>query len=287
MADNDSINDLQDIVDTEYDKTLKFLKTQNVSLEEIKLILKQSKEYHVQKNLSHDHFYNNKHVKIGVVSDWHYGNKNFRYDVFEDSINVFNKEKVEAIYCPGDITDGMSNRDGHVNELNVIGVTNQVNGVADLINQYKQPFKFILGNHDLWSMKKANQGVNIGKQLESLCSNSEYLGDMTSIVNFSPQVKMELSHEGSTAYALSYSMQKRINAMSGGEKPSVKVNGHLHKMLYMFYRNIHAIEAGTLENQTEFMSMIGTPAHVGFLTLDIYYNKGGITKFSPTLYPYY
>jgi len=282
-----SEENIESKVDEEYDKMVSYLKKQNLSMEELKILTKQSQTYEKQTHNQHNHFYGSRHTKIGIVSDLHYGHNNFRLDVFEDSVKVFNKEKVDAIYCPGDLTEGMSNRDGHFYELAVAGVTKQVHGVAELLNQYKQPLHFILGNHDLWGMKKGNQGVNIGKEVESLCPNATYLGDMKADVFLSPSCKMELSHEGSAAYALSYSMQKRINAISGGDKPHIKVNGHIHKMLYMFYRNIHAIEAGTLEDQTEFMAMKGTPSHVGFWTLDIFYNKQGINRFTPTMYPYY
>ena len=57
--------------------------------------------------------------------------------------------------------------------------------------------------------------------------------------------------------------------------------------MYMFYRNVHALESMTLQDQTPFMAMKGSPAHVGFSILDIYVNKKGIDKFTPTFYPYY
>lgn len=280
-------NELEQTTNEEFEKIAKLFKDKNISYDEAKMLVKGSQKYQAQTHNQHNHFYGSRHSKILITSDWHFGHKNFRYDIFEDTVKVANKEKVDAIYHPGDVTEGMSNRDGHFFELAIPGVTNQVHGVAELINQYKQPFYFILGNHDLWSMKKGNQGVNIGKELEGLCSNATWLGDMKADVYLSPSCKMELSHEGSAAYALSYSMQKRINAISGGDKPHIKVNGHIHKMLYMFYRNIHSVEAGTLEDQTEFMAMKGTPAHTGFWLLDIYYNKKGINRFTTTAYPYY
>jgi hypothetical protein len=56
----------------------------------------------------------------------------------------------------------------------------------------------------------------------------------------------------------------------------------------MHYRNIHALESGTLERQTEFMKMKGSPAMVGFWILDINLReKGGVERFKPTWYPQY
>lgn len=287
MTSEDEQNNLEQMVDEENEKIMKYLKKHNLTYDEIKKVVRQSEQYQQKVNTEHNHFIGSRHVKVGVLSDLHYGHSNFRYDIFQDSVKVFNKESVDAIYCPGDLTEGMSNREGHIHELAVPGVSNQVDGVADILNEFKQPFYFILGNHDLWSMKKGNQGVNIGEYIEGKAKNAHYLGDMKAQINLSPSVKMELSHEGSAAYALSYSMQKRINAISGGDKPHIKLNGHIHKMLYMFYRNIHAVECGTLEDQTEFMAMKGTPSHTGFWILDIHYNKKGINRFQPTAYPYY
>jgi hypothetical protein len=85
----------------------------------------------------------------------------------------------------------------------------------------------------------------------------------------------------------SYSGQKRINSITGGNKPNLWFNGHLHKALYMEYRNIHFFESGTLESQTDFMAMKGSPAHVGFWLVDIYHNKQGVNQVRSSWFPYY
>jgi predicted phosphodiesterase len=265
---------------------LKALDKQNVSDEEAQSIIKQLRTPRPKSRGVTVRNYGGKHFKIGVASDLHVGHKCFRPDIFEDSVRVFKKEGVEEIYIPGDIIEGMSNRDGHIYELNRIGVSAQVNYAADLLNQYAQPKTVITANHDGWAMKKSNQGVDVGQMLEDRVSDLHVAGDLKADIKVG-NVVIRMTHEGQTAYALSYSLQKRINALSGGDKPGIIINGHLHKALYMFYRNIHAIEAGCLESQTEFMAMKGTAAMMGYWILDIKHSKDGVESFNPTFYPYY
>lgn len=235
----------------------------------------------------HKHHFHPKHIKLGIISDTHIGSKYFNYQAFEDSIEMFNREKVDAIYHAGDVIEGMSNRDGHIYELEKVGTTAQVDLAVELLSQYRQPLFFTTGNHDEWAKNKANQGTLVGPQIEQRIKGSKFLGEYTANVELAPNVQMRLTHEGSTCYALSYSMQKRINGMEGGTKPNILINGHIHKYLYMFYRNIHGFEAGTFQNQTPFMAAKGSPAHVGYWILDLEFDKTGLKGIKQTARPFY
>jgi DNA polymerase II small subunit/DNA polymerase delta subunit B len=253
--------------------------------EAIRLLQQLKKPEVVRKN--YDHFYNSKRIKIGVISDTHIGSKYFDYNAFDESVKTFNKEKVEAIYHAGDVIEGMSNRQGHIYELSHIGTSAQINHAVELLNQYKQPLFFTTGNHDEWSKVKADQGVLVGEILEDKIKNSTFLGEYTADIKLTPTTKMRLTHEGANAYALSYSLQKRINGLAGGDKPDILLNGHIHKYIYMFYRNIHSMECGTFQKQTPFMAMKGSPAMVAYSVLDISFNKKGVNNFVLKSYPHY
>ena len=269
------------------DKYDKLLKKYDLSPDDLEHVLKQLKT--PKKNINNTYKYDSKsnHIRLGVFSDTHYGHNKFRYDVHKASVKVFNKKNIDMILHCGDIIEGMSNRDGHIYELDKIGVTAQLKEAVTLLSEYNKDLYFILGNHDAWSKNKSNQGFNIGKYLEDNINGSKYLGDLKADIELSDNVKIRLSHEGNSAYALSYSSQKRINAMEGGSKPNILFNGHLHKSMYMFYRNIHAFEVGCLLDQTEFMAMKGSPAMVGFWVVDLFYNNNGINKIKPEFYPFY
>lgn len=235
----------------------------------------------------HEHLWNPKRVKLGMITDTHIGSKFFNYRAFEESVQTFNREGVDAIYHAGDVIEGMSNRDGHIYELERVGTTAQIKMACELLSQYKQPLFFTTGNHDEWSKVKANQGVLVGEQIAAGIKGSEFLGEYTANVRLHPKVNLRLTHEGSTAYAISYSLQKRINALEGGTKPEIIFNGHLHKATYMFYRNIHAFEGGTFQNQTPFMAQKGSPAHVGYWVFDIAMDKDGVKELTSKFFPHY
>jgi len=258
----------------------------NLSEYELKNLLKQINKPEKVKQ-TYDHFYNSKRAKIGLISDTHIGSKYFNESLFENSIKVFNREKVDAIYHAGDIIEGMSNLEGHVYELKTIGVTAQMNEAAQLLSCFKQPLYFITGNHDEWASKKSNQGVMVGKMLEGMIPSSKFLGEYKADIKLADNVTFRLTHEGNTAYALSYSGQKRINGLSGGDKPAIIANGHLHKALQMFYRNIQYLEASCFQEQTPFMAMKGSPAMTGYYVLDIGFNIRGINKFVAKFHPGY
>jgi len=162
---------------------------------EVKYIVKQLQIPKKEKDNRIKRNYGGKKLKIGIVSDWHHGHQKFRYDIYEDSVHVFNREKVDEIYIPGDIIEGMSNREGHIYELAIPGVTTQLESVINLLNGYKQPILAILGNHDLWAMKKSNQGVHIGKTLEDKVKNFTYLGDMSGDIDLGNNICIRMTHE--------------------------------------------------------------------------------------------
>src|SRR5690606_15237948 len=95
--------------------------------------------------------------------------------------------------------------------------------------------RFILGNHDTSHIK--NGGHNIGIPITSKREDLQYLGIYNAKINITPNCVVELNHPlDGASYALSYSLQKLIDSMSGGDKPNILLNGHHHKLFYMMYR---------------------------------------------------
>ena len=68
---------------------------------------------------------------------------------------------------------------------------------------------------------------------------------------------------GGSAYATSYSVQKIIESLDGGEKPAVALYGHYHKLWAGNIRNVWVVQTGTTEDQTPFMRKKKLEAHVG------------------------
>ena len=90
------------------------------------------------------------------------------------------------------------------------------------------------------------------------------------------------------SYAISYKMQKYINSLSGGDKPQIIHEGHYHKLNYLFYRNIHAFDAGALQAQTNFMKKQGTPSMLAYTIVDLYLDKdGSVNSIKPEFVTFY
>jgi predicted phosphodiesterase len=266
------------------DKSLeRLIKQSNLTEGELRRLLQHNR--HVPQKVS-KHTFGDAHFRVGVVSDPHIGSKYFNLVAFEASVRKFKSDNVDMVLCPGDIIEGMSGRDGHVYELTHIGYSAQLDYACELLKQYGKPFYFTTGNHDEWAKKKANGGLLIGPEIEKRVKDTHFLGEYDATMQLNG-VRIDLMHRGNTAYALSYPGQKLINAIEGGNKPEIIFNGHLHKSVYMFYRNIHFFESGTLQNQSEFMRMKGSPAMVGFWVVDIWANKSSITGLQPVWHPIY
>lgn len=116
-----------------------------------------------------------------------------------------------------------------------------------------------------------------------------YLGCNNAKIHITPNCILELNHPGDgAAYALSYTIQKLIDSITGGDKPNILINGHHHKAMYLFYRNIHAFEAGTTENQTPWMKGKKLAAHIGGWIIAVHVDKDGtITRCNSEFIPLY
>ncbi len=116
-----------------------------------------------------------------------------------------------------------------------------------------------------------------------------YLGRANAKVNLTPNCVLEINHPlDGAAYALSYGLQKMIDAMSGGEKPNIYLGGHHHKTMYLFYRNIHAFECGTVQAQTPWMRGKRIPAHMGGWIVEVHVDdEGTVTRCKGEFVPFY
>jgi hypothetical protein len=79
---------------------------------------------------------------------------------------------------------------------------------------------------------------NNGKGIDYRQDNIEYI-DHECAVWLTDKVDADLIHpRDGSAYALSYHLQRRINNMSGGNKPKILITGHYHKFFMMFFETL-------------------------------------------------
>jgi predicted phosphodiesterase len=230
-------------------------------------------------------YFGGDNVRFGVMTDTHIGSKYFREDWFDAAVDRFHAADVDFVCHVGDITEGMSNRPGHVYELEKLGYTDQRDESVRLLSTIGLPIYAIDGNHDRWFIK--SNGAKIVPDICERVPDMHFLGHDTGELNVNGATIQMWHGEDGSSYAHSYRLQKVIEALPGGKKPNVLLSGHVHKMGYFFIRNIHAIAGGTLQEQSAWMRGKRLEAHTGFWTIEMDVRDGGVVRFTPTFYPFY
>lgn len=255
-----------------------FLRGDRVCLEAIPAQVAYDKALHLYESDANGKY------RFGIVSDNHLGSRYAREDVLHELYDWFVKEGITRVYNGGNWIDGEASFNKH--DLSVHGMDQQL---AYFAKNYPQregiTTYYVAGDdHEGWYAKR--EGVDIGLRAQQTAESFgrkdlRYLGYMEAYITLK-HAKTGQSSElmvvhpgGGTAYALSYSPQKWIEALQGGEKPAVIIFGHWHKMEFMNYRNVWAISAGTTEDQTPFMRKKRIEAHVGGLIVELAQNERG------------
>lgn len=230
----------------------------------------------------------NRVLKFAIMGDTQMGSKYTQLTYLHDFYDICQIEGIRDVYHTGDITDGLKMRMGHEYEL----YQNSADGqLKDVVNHYPMregiTTHFITGNHDAALYKQV--GMDIGKAIASARPDLHYLGRDCAIVNLTPNCTLELRHPwDGTAYALSYKIQKMIEAMESDSKPNILAVGHYHKAEYLFYRNVHCLQTGCFQSQTPFTRGKGISVHMGGWIVTIHVDKDGtIQRFAPEFVPYY
>jgi predicted phosphodiesterase len=255
------------------------LKDSGYSVVEISGKYKINRAVEIQFNTHEENWNGEKIIRFGAVADTHLCNKWQQKTFLSDLYDRFKREGIKTIYHAGDLTDGYyKNRPAHIYELHKVGADEQADYVIE--NYPKREgiiTKFISGNHDHTHI--INGGADICKRIGKERADMEYLGQSNARVKLTPNCVLELNHplDGS-AYALSYSIQKYIESYSGGEKPNILLNGHHHKAMYVFYRNVHGFECGTCEDQTPWMKGKRLAAHMGGWIIEAHVDDDGTIK---------
>ena len=227
-------------------------------------------------------------LKFAIMGDTQFGSKYAQITYLHDFYDLCKREGVENVYHTGDITDGLKMRVGHEYELYEVSADEMRD---DVVENYPKidgiTTHFITGNHDASIYKHV--GYDIGQAIANLRPDMKYLGRDCAVVNLTPKCTLELRHPwDGTAYALSYKMQKMIEAMESDSKPNILAVGHYHKAEYIFYRNVHALQTGCFQGQTPFTRSKGISVHMGGWLVTIYVDENGyIQRFAPEFIPCY
>ena len=228
-----------------------------------------------------------RHHHFVVISDTHIGSV-YSPDEWHDIVADYaNENGVEAVLHCGDLTDGVkiSRAGTQIYELSEVGFEAQKAKAVELLGKYEVPVYIISGNHDAFYKEYA--GANVVASVAQELPNVTHIGDDEADIEIDG-VTIRLFHGGDgNSYALSYRLQKLVEAITGGRKPNILLAGHVHKFCYIFERNIHAISVPCLQMQTAFMRGKKLAAHTGFLDLQFDVIDGGVCNLSVTLFHFY
>lgn len=251
---------------------------------ELKAILKGGLE--TESFPEHIHDFNGDSIKIGFITDTHLGSKYTDPDLLNICFDEFAKQEVDIVMHAGDVTEGLSNRQGHVYELTHIGYESQREHAIEVLGQWDiTPFYMISGNHDLWY--KMSNGANMVSDICNRIPNANFLGDHEGNITIgSANIRLWHGADGSS-YAHSYRAQKVIESFTGGDKPHLMLAGHVHKAGYFFDRHVHFVSGGSIERQSKWMRSKRLPAHTGFWIVEVGLNNSGIGWINPRWYPFY
>ena len=204
--------------------------------------------------------FENKIYKIGITSDNHLNSKYERLDVLNALYDRFEEEGITSVYNAGNWVDGEARFNKY--DLFNVGVTPQIEYFIKNYPQRNGITTYLVAgdDHEGWWVQR--EKINIGEYMQMKAelagrTDLKYLGYVEYDVVFKAsqgQAVMKVMHPGGgSAYAVSYSPQKMIESFSGGEKPQILILGHYHKADYMFYRNVHVLQAACTQNQTPFL----------------------------------
>jgi hypothetical protein len=233
---------------------------------------------------------------FGACGDLHAASKYCRWDVREDLIRTYERERVQAIFDTGNWIDGEARFNVH--DLEVHGLDQQLRCLASRHPKTSIPIHAVWGDdHEGWYGQR--EGIDVGSYAEGIMRAAGHdwhnLGFMEAHVhlvnaNTGKAATLAVVHPGGgSAYALSYSIQKIIESYEGGEKPHAAFYGHYHKLWSGIIRNVWVVQTGCGQDQTPFMRKKRLEAHVGGALVKLTQDPetGALTRMSPELLRYF
>lgn len=216
------------------------------------------------------------------MTDKHMCNKHCRLDVMRAGYEHAQAEGIKRSIDAGNWVDGEA-RFNRTELITAPGMDSQIDYAIDKSPTGLDTY-FIAGDdHEGWYQQR--EGVEIGRYFQMRAQSQgrkdlKYLGYGEADVKLSfgtGSAVMRVVHPGGgSAYAISYTDQKRVESYQGGEKPAIELVGHYHKFNHGYPREVHTIQGGCTCDQTMFMRKKRLQAHVGYSFIKIKQDAEGI-----------
>ena len=210
-------------------------------------------------------------ILFGLISDSHAGSKTYRADIMRHAAINFRRHNVDFVLNAGDTIEGLSGRTDQWLELdphNGLGLTPQVEFLAKEFEQFEHLKVYSIeaqGSHGGWAYAShaGSQGLSIGWLLDLRIPQYKFVGyDIADVIVNG--ITIRLRHpvkKGLVAY---------IDSLMPNDKPHVLIQGHFHdRVSYEPHRNVHAINAGCMQNATPFLERQGSTPVLGYWIIEI------------------
>jgi hypothetical protein len=231
---------------------------------------------------------------FGACGDNHLGSKYERLDVLNELYDFYKEEGVDRVFNTGNWIDGEARF--NKTDLHTFGLDAQCRYLAEKYPQREGLVTYAVAGDDHEGWYAQREGVDIGAYAENkfkLSGRTDWvhLGFMEARIklvnsNTGSVATLSVVHPGGgSAYATSYSIQKIIESLDGGEKPAVGLYGHYHKLWAGNIRNVWCVQTGTTEDQTPFMRKRKIQAHVGGTIVQLHQDpeSGAIYRCKPEM----
>lgn len=214
-------------------------------------------------------------VRLAIISDTHLGSKCQQLSYLRDFAMYARKRKVDAVLHCGDVTDGPPQmHPGHLHNLFLQTYDAQRSYAIEHLPDFGVPTYIISGNHDESWLKN-----NAGPIVEDIAEARDwvYVGQSAGYIRFGDVlIYMHHPHDGGS-YALSYKLQKKIEALSPESKPHIFLAGNYHKATHLpAYRNVEGFLLPSYQSQTPFMVSKGLPSVIGGVILEFGIDAHGL-----------
>ena len=209
---------------------------------------------------------------------------------FREVLHIGKEEGAQYVIQTGDVADGEQMRPEQKYNLVVQGFDNVIEYSANEWPDSGLMTYFIAGNHDQTYKKVID--ADICKYIARERKDLVYLGMNEGNLPLQPEfieqrlqgkkipaigptwIRIRHPAKG-TAKGQSYQPQAHVEVLHSDKKPRILIIGHYHKMDYLFERNVHAFQAGTMERQSDWMRTHDLTAHLGAWLVKVFYRDDG------------
>ena len=220
---------------------------------------------------------------FGFTTDNHLCNRHSRLDVLNAAYDHFEREGINIVYNAGNWIDGEA-RFNKTELITAPGMDHQLDYLIDVwpVRNGIETHYIAGDDHEGWFQQR--EGIEVGRYLQMRAEDAgrydlKYLGYGEADVRLSfgrgSSVMRVVHPGGGSAYAISYTDQKRVESYQGGEKPQIELVGHYHKFNYGYPREVHTLQGGCTTDQSLFMRKKRLQAHVGYSIVRIQQDQTG------------